>query len=178
MNDSGIDQKKDFETFASCEERVPPELTCRIFAMMHKMVTPSLLAVFFKVALFYSLVGVVSLVICHQFGMNPFGTPNHLYEWLMTWSNHQLCMAICGAFFTAMSLLGAGCFLTSEERSVLRTKGIWQGPLLGILSLGVFMTFGAVPGVEIALYWLAGAITGSLGAIELSWRFRRISPMF
>ena len=173
MNKSANEQwLKDFNEFTRSEVEVPKELSSRIFSKIHGFLNPSPLAIFLKVLVFHIAVGTLSLSICHQFGLNPFGTEQSLADWFMRVGGHSFCMIGCGVLFTALSILGAGYFLNSEEVRAFRRTKVLQGLSLSLLSLGAFAFFGAQLVLTFAGLWLLGALLGGFFATELVWRMK------
>ncbi|MES2966634.1 MAG: hypothetical protein V4668_02515 [Patescibacteria group bacterium] len=166
---------KDYEEFLEADTvSVPQALSKTILTKIGKLMDPSPLSVFGKVALIHAVVGFFSLSICHQFGVNPFGTQASLADWFMAVGGHSVCMIGCGILFMGGSLLASGYFLTLEETRALRRTGFPQFFGLGILSLGLLATLGAELALTIGGLWLLGAMMGGFVATEMVWKFKYI----
>jgi hypothetical protein len=131
--------------------------------------------VFLKIFGIHTAVGFMSLSVCHQFGMNPFGTANSLDQWLMTMMDHGTCMIVCGVLFLSTSIITAGYFLTVEEVKALKRTEFLQALGLGVLSLGLFGLFGAELALIFSLLWLLGALFGGFAATEVVWFLKKKS---
>ena len=111
--------------------------------------------------LFFQIgIGFLSLSVCHQFGINPFGTETSLDHWMMTVGGHRACMMGCGILFISLSLLSAGYFLTIEEINALKRTQFLQTLVLGLISLSLFSLLGAALVMELAGLWLLGGVIG------------------
>jgi hypothetical protein len=163
-----------YEEFLNTEEiEVPRELMQSVLTQIHSLLHPSAWLVFGKLLGIHLVIGFLSLSICHQFDMNPFGTEHSLSDWFMsTWGN-SACMISCGVFFVSFSILTAGYFLSAEEFRVMRRTEIIQILALGSLSLIVFYFLGTALALAIAALWLTGALFGGLITTEAMWALRR-----
>jgi hypothetical protein len=165
----------DYEIFLKAEStEVPTALTETVFSKMETLINPSAWKVFLKILGIHLGVGLVSLSVCHQFGMNPFGTEMSLDRWFMSMWGHGTCMIVCGVLFTSLSFLSAGLFLTIEEVRALKRTEFIQTLSLGAVSLVLFSAFGAELAVTFAGLWLLGALIGGFIATETVWKLKRV----
>lgn len=144
-----------------------------IFKNIKNRLFPNPWKVFGKVLAIHSVVGFLSLAICNQFSLNPFGTRDSLMDWFMRVGGHNFCMVACGIFFMTSTYLLANLVMNLEELESIRKYQWLQSATLGLVSLAAFYFFGAQLVVTFALLWFIGAIVGSLAAIEGSYRMRR-----
>jgi len=159
-----LNEFKEFVSHDSTE--VPSHLSERVFSKMEGLLNPSPLIVFLKIFGVHLVVGFLSLAVCHQFGVNPFGTPYSLADVFMKWGGHSICMVFCGVLFASLSLLAAGYFLTIEEVQALKRTEFLQALSLGVMSLGIFAGVGAELVFTFAGLWLLGALIGGFLSIE------------
>lgn len=163
----------DYSEFLNAEEtRVPSELSERILGNIHSLLNPSAWNVFAKLFGIHLIVGFLSLSICHQFGVNPFGTTHSLSDWFMEMWGHSACMIGCGVLFVGLTLLAAGYFLTVEEVRALRRTEFLQILSLGVVSLAIFAAFGAELALALAGLWLLGGLVGGFVATEVVWKLK------
>jgi hypothetical protein len=175
MNEQKNDQwLKEYNEFLKNEQPVPQEMSNQVFSKICGLLNPSAFMIFTKVFSIHLAVGTLSLAICHQFGLNPFGTEKSLADWFMSVGGHSFCMIGCGILFTALSIVAAGYFLTTEEVRVLRRTEFLQSLCLSLFSLGVFAFFGAELVLTFAGLWLLGALIGGYAATEVVWRFKKV----
>ena len=106
--------------------------------------------------------------------MNPFNTERSLADWFMRVGGHHVCMFACGTLFVGLSLLIAGYFLSIEEVNALKRTEHLQTLVLGVLSLGLFVGFGAEMALGIAGLWLFGGLIGGAIATQAVWRLKQI----
>jgi hypothetical protein len=167
------DWMKEYTEFLDADSaRVPPELGQRVLSRVCQMLHPSAWSVFAKVLGIHIIVGFFSLAICHQFGINPFGTTRSLSDWFMDMWGHSVCMVGCGVIFVSFSILAAGYFLTIEEVRALKRTEFLQTLALGVVSLTVFAVFGTELGLTLAGLWMVGALVGGYLATEATWKLK------
>lgn len=175
---SNIKDKKwlsEYEAFLKSEEvKVPTEISERVFSRMEKLINPNAWLVFAKISGIHLAVGFLSLGICHQFNMNPFGTKYSIAEWFMAMGGHSICMILCGGLFLGLSVFVAGYFLTIEEVKALKRTEFIQTLSLSVASLTVFAFFGGEFAVTFAGLWLLGALMGGFAATEIVWKMKSL----
>jgi len=163
----------EYSEFLNAKETpVPHELNQKVLGNIQALLNPSAWNVFAKLLGIHLVVGFFSLAVCHQFGMNPFGTTRSLSDWLMDMWGHSVCMIGCGVLFVGLSIAAAGYFLTVEEVKVLRRTEFLQAFALGVVSLGIFAAFGSELALAFAGLWLLGALMGGFLATEVVWKVR------
>jgi hypothetical protein len=167
------DQKQiwlqDYTEFANSES-LP--VSTSVFNSLKKKLFPNPWVVFSKVLSLHVIVGLFSLAICNQFGLNPFQTSQSLTNWFMQISNHHVCMVLCGFFFMSTTYVLASAFLSLEEMESIRRVEKLQTSLLVLVSLACFYFFGAQLVATFTLLWLVGAALGAWLSIESSYRFK------
>ena len=165
-----LDDYKDF--LDSDGASVPQDLRQNTQEKIVALLKPSAWLVFFKLIGIHSLVGSLSLAVCHQFEMNPFQTNVSLAHWFMSMGGHGACMIFCGVLFVGGSVLAAGCLLSREEVRALRRTEFLQILALGVLSLVAFKLVGAELVLTFTGLWLLGALLGGFLAAEISAKLR------
>lgn len=167
---------EEFKDFVQAGEgvSVPEVLSHQIIQRVRKDLNPSSVLVFSKLLGVHIAVGTLSLAVCHQFGLNPFGTQRSLADWFMSIGGHNFCMVSCGVLFTALSVLAAGYFLSSDEIRILRKTEFLQAFSLSIISLAIFFFFGAELALLFGGLWLFGALLGGCAATEILWQLKRV----
>lgn len=166
----------EFEDFLKAENTlVPRKVSDPVLDHISQALNPNPWSVFAQVLGIHTLVGFLSLAVCHQFGMNPFGTNQSLDSWFMTMFGHYGCMFACGVLFTGAGVLTAGSILKLEELKALRQTQFLQNLALGGISLILFVTIGAEMAATIAGLWFLGAVLGGIMATEFAWRLRRFA---
>jgi hypothetical protein len=165
---------KEYNEFLNVEEvKVPTDLKLKVLDQIHGLLHPSAWSVFAKLLGIHLVVGFLSLSVCHQFDMNPFGTSASLSNWFMSMWEHGTCMIACGVFFVSFSIVTAGYFLTIEELRVLRGTEFLQVFALGSVSIGIFAVAGAQLALTFVGLWLLGALIGGYIATEAVWNLRK-----
>ncbi len=164
---------KEYEEFLGSDPvEVPPSVAAKVAAHMKQLLDPSPWLVFAKILAIHTVVGFLSLAICHQFELNPFHTSRSIADWFMTVGGHSVCMIGCGVLFVGLSILSAGYFLTLEETRALRRTGFPQSFALASISLVLFATVGAQLALTFAGLWLLGALIGGYVATEAVYKVK------
>jgi hypothetical protein len=167
---------KEYSEFLDADSvPLPSELGRKVLSRVQELLHPSAWTVFAKILGIHIVVGFLSLSICHQFEMNPFGTDRSLSDWFMNMWGHSTCMVLCGGLFLSLSVLSAGYFLTIEEVRALKQTEFIQSLALGGVSLILFAVFGAELALTFAGLWLLGALLGGFIATETVWALRSAS---
>lgn len=172
--DSKNDLKEFTEFLGSSNTQVPAELRVKVLKVVQELLHPSPWVVFAKILGIHVFVGFLSLSICHQFEINPFGTQTSLSDFFMNMWGHSTCMLLCGGLFLGASILTAGFFLTIEEVRALKQTKFIQSLALSGFSLGIFAIFGAELAITFAGLWLLGAIVGGFVATEAVFKLKSI----
>ncbi len=162
----------DFKDFMeSKSSAVPNEVSQKVLDFVRHDLNPSAWLVFAKLFSIHAVIGTLSLSVCNQFGMNPFRTGFSLSEYFMKFG-HGTCMVLCGFLFVSLSILIASVMLKNTELRVLKKNALLQVPSLSLLSLAIFMAFGADILFQIAFLWSLGAMIGGLAPLFLLRRIQ------
>lgn len=143
------------------------------FTRLKKRLFPNPWVVFGKVSLMHIVLGFLSLSICKQFGLNPFGTDFSLSNWFMKMGGHELCMTLCGVFFMGSTYVFSNLFLTLEELESIRRHEWLQTGIFSLISLAAFYFFGAQLVATVTILWLLGAFLGGILSVESSYYLRK-----
>lgn len=163
------DWAKEFESFMEGPEIAPPqELSQKVLGFVRNELNPRILSIVSKLAAIHVVVGSLSLLICSQFGM---GTGEMLFMGL----GEVACTLFCGALFLGASTFVAGFVFSKDELRKIRRTAYSPILALGILSLSIFLFFGAEIALNLAVVWLIGALGAGVIATELSIRLRTSS---
>lgn len=166
-------EMKDYSEFLNADIlHIPAELEQKVLGRVQKLLHPSAWSVFAKLLGIHSVVGFLSLSVCHQFGMNPFGTESSISDWFMEMGGHSVCMIVCGITFVSFSIFSAGYFLTIEEVRTLKRTEFLQILSLGVLSIALFSVFGSGLALTVGGLWLLGALIGGCLATEATWKMK------
>ncbi|MCO5144535.1 MAG: hypothetical protein M9962_15770 [Oligoflexia bacterium] len=170
-NEKWLNEYQAFLAFENSE--VPKEISEKIYSHMNKLLNPSFSTIFVKLFFINLVAGFFSLSVCHQFGMNPFGTESSLDAWFMQMWGHHICMFVCGSLFIGLPILVSGFLMTIEEIKSLRSREFVQIFSLGVCFLILFSLFGVEFAAAIAGLWLLGALVGGCLATEIIWLLRK-----
>ncbi len=176
MNKHQQNLNKDYQDFLKSDQiQIPTQLKESTALKIQRLIKPNAWIVFFKLLGVHSVVGGLSLSICHQFGLNPFNTEKSLADWFMTVGGHNICMLGCGVLFVSISFLAAGFLFSIEEVRALRKHDLLNNLSLGVISLGAFAAFGAELALGIAGLWLLGGFIGGLASMAAVFKLKGAS---
>ena len=167
--DQWLEEYSEFAKIDAATNAVPEN----VFKALRERLFPNPWFVFGKVAILHGVVGFLSLVVCNQFGLNPFNTEQSLTDLFMRAVGHNLCMLLCGTFFLGSTYLFANLLLTLEELESVQRHSWTHAGSIGMASLGVFYFFGAELVATFAFLWIIGALLGAYLSIEGSYLLRR-----
>jgi hypothetical protein len=159
----------EFSNITADQAQVPASA----YANLKRRLFPNPWMVFGKVTAVHAVVGVLSLAVCNQFGLNPFQTQQSLTGWFMKIAGHNFCMLLCGTFFMMTTYLLANLFLSLEEMEAVKRYEWLQTGIMGLVSLAAFYFFGAELVGSLMFLWIVGALIGGFLSIEGSYRIRR-----
>lgn len=172
MIENKINSPSEYQEFMGIDPRVY-DIPRSCFVKLKSRLFPNPWRVFGKVAFLHLVFGLLSLLVCNQFGLNPFNTTFSLSNWFIEIGGDMFCMSLCGMLFMGSTYIFSNFFLTLEEfESVKRHKWLQTG-VLGLVSLASFYFFGAHLVVAVTLLWLSGVLMGGLLSVELSCYLRQ-----
>jgi hypothetical protein len=93
---------------------------------------------YIKFFLTYSLAGLISLLFCPQFGLNPMGVSEHFFHQLMSYG-HFVCGAFCGAIFMGSGSFVAAFIFKKNEIQFINMKFLGKLTLISIFFIFGFM---------------------------------------
>jgi hypothetical protein len=144
-----------------------------LFTKIKNRLFPNSWIVFGKVALVHVVFGLLSLSVCNQFGLNPFGTGFSFSDWFMKIGGHPFCMSLCGVLFMGSTFVFSNLFLTLEELEAVKRQKWLQTAVFAMVSLAAFYFFGAHVVATVTVLWVLGALIGGVLSVELSYRLRQ-----
>jgi len=142
-----MSEEREFHEFLQSQDRTPPgAIRDRLHAVVARDLNPGLARVGSKVFGLHLVAALLSLAICPQFGLGPFGGESGLMSFLMSWG-WAACAAGCGAVFMIGTGLLSAFVLNCDEKRVLAGSSGWVFTSLAAASWAVFMMVGGA-GVE------------------------------
>ncbi len=133
------DDSAEFQAFLSAEPLTPPGIIHdRVHTVVLRDLNPGLARVGSKVTGLHLVAALISLAICPQFGIGPFGGDAGLMVVLMNWG-WAACAAGCGASFMLGTGLLSAFVLSRDEKRVLAGSSGWVFTSLAAASWAVFM---------------------------------------
>jgi hypothetical protein len=129
----------EFLAFSNSEPLAPPPIIHeQLRTVVARDLNPRIPGILWKVAGLHLVAALVSLAICPQFGIGPFGGDTGLMALLMNWG-WAACAAGCGAAFMMGTGILSALFLTPDEKRVLAPHSPWIFTTLSSVSWAVFM---------------------------------------
>jgi hypothetical protein len=129
----------EFQAFLGADPITPPSVIReRVHTVVTRDLNPGLARVGTKVAGLHLVAAMLSLAICPQFGIGPFGGDAGLMAVLMNWG-WVACAAGCGASFMLGTGLLSAFVLNPDEKRVLAASSGWVFTSLAASSWAVFM---------------------------------------
>lgn len=152
---------KEFSDFLNVTPAsVPNTVSSSIKAHAHAQLRKHKGFVFTKLLGIHFVMSLLSLLVCHQFDMNPFGSRFSLSDYFMAFG-HSVCMVFCGFLFLGGSLVAARLILIENDFRIIQRSFLLQILILCSLSLGAFMALGAHVTIGMGALWVLGAYVGS-----------------
>jgi len=174
MNKDSI--KEEYDLFTNADHlQPPPVLAQAIRRRVHADLNPSFQHVLGKFSGIHLGSAALSLTICPQFGLGPLFGQHGLMHYFMYFGD-VACVALCGAFFLAFTMLASFVLMRPEEWRVLRPYSLPLYSTVSIVSLLFFVglnIIGAVDGIFLELGFLltwAIAAVATAKAMELGLR--------
>lgn len=165
---------EEFKSFVDSDDAdIPKDLSRTILSKVKSDLNPSVWRVFGKLLAIHVFVGTLSLGICSQFGLNPFGSPISLADYFMRFG-HSACMVFCGFLFIGLTIILAGLFMSREEFYVLSKNAVLQTFGISIFSLVMFIVFGAEVVLWIGILWMFGAMVGGVSSAKILLSLRSV----
>lgn len=154
---------KEFNSFLKSYEKTPGSVDREIVEKAKKRTRKDYALMFAKVFSLHAFAGLLTLLICPQFGWSPFDAPEHLPHIFMSYGVWA-CGLFCGSIF-----MGAGTFLKmallKENELENYQRKIWaNATIVGALLLGLLMfagrdtSAGAYLSLTFIGFWLIGAL--------------------
>ena len=136
------------------------------------LLNPSPQKVFGQLMGLHCIVGALTLFLCPQLGIGPFGSRAGLMR-LFGRFGELACTAACSAFFVGTSIIVASIILKPEVLRVIRAHKWLQIFALSGLSLGTLVCLGGtLVSWTVAMAWILGGSTLAPMLLELGWRAR------
>lgn len=162
--------KDEFQEFMNSDALPSPAIGQRVLSTIETAMRPSPFLVFSKLCLGVLCAGLITLLLCPQFGIG-FMRHSGLLE-LFMYLGHYGCKVMCGAFFVGMSVFVSTFVLLPEDLRVLRKHCFLQVAAVAALALSAFVALGGEIFFVAALAWFSGGLIGGLASLEFGFRLR------
>lgn len=168
--------QKDLKAFLDSEEIAPPRaLSQSVLSRVSLALNPSSAFVLKKLLAIHLVTGLLSLLICPQFGFGPIGGGHGIMSFVMQLGD-WVCAAFCGAFFLGSTALVSLFVLKPEEARVVHRAALWQFPLITVFSFAALMgargMTASLPSFNYSVLWGIGAAIAAVGIFEIGYRLQ------
>ena len=166
-------ENKEFQTFMKSSQAPGGEIDSRLESLVARDLKHFPLRVFAKALGLHWFAGALTLLICPQFGWNPFQVSPHLPHIFMEYGMWA-CGLFCGSLFMLFGGLGTRLFASGNEAVLLKQRGHRFAFALSGLTLGLLMLFGGLHGgaevyfsFQFITFWIVGALAFDLLCFKL-----------
>lgn len=138
-----------------------PKARQRIFDTVLGEIEPSRLRIYGKTGLAVALGGILSLVVCGQFGVGMTSLAEHIHHGLQRHFGSLVCALACGVFFAALPVLVLRLLCRAVEFRAITRKGKYA-PVIWLLGLGGALALHGDHGkefIELAAWAIAAVAT-------------------
>ncbi len=154
--------------------QVPYLLKESVRTQIHAKLSPSAVTTLRKLTFTHAASSLITLLICPQFGANPFHAGDQWISFFMQFGDWA-CGIACGSLYLGATALLSLLTTSPEERRVCLGKGFWIYPALSAVSIGLLMLLGKIDSIRsshvhlsltfVSSWWVAAV----LAAILISW---------
>lgn len=136
------------------------------FEVNHKLLA-------FKLVLIQAVAGAITLTVCPQFGVGPWGGGDGVMGFLMQYG-HAVCALGCGAAFFILTSWLAVFALRPVEVLALRTRKLWHFPALVAFYIFVGMLIEGPSDLDLQwnILWSVSALTTLAASYAVAARLR------
>lgn len=163
----------EFAEFVQAEPVAPSnDIDERVTRMVANDLMPAPMKVYSKFALIETFSGLLTLIICPQFGLG-FNRHNELLHSLHSMTTPAMFYLFCGLFFV---ILGAGVSGLVLNHNEIRTVGDYKFLFFAAystLAYLILVTLGTEVFVLSSVVWILGAFVGNILGFEVIIRLRR-----
>lgn len=164
MNHKQNKEQEDFKSFMNSDVSSPSKLGQEILAHVEHDLSRLPWHTFAKSLGVHWIAGALTLLVCPQFGWNPFETSPHLPHIFMQYGMWA-CGLFCGTIFMALGSLLTMALLPAHQRLYVERHGFRFALVIGSLSIALLMLLGrGSSGFDIYMtesfisFWLVGAV--------------------
>ena len=143
----------------------------KIFSKVNSDLDPSFHLVLAKLLAVHSFIGTLTLSFCPQFGLS-LTNDYSLFHYLHRTFGEQICMIMCGGIFLGSGAMFASLVLGQGDLLKLKTSKFLYYFAIASLFLTGFWLRGVEIYLEIAGYWLIGAVLFGILTFDVSLRIR------
>lgn len=164
--------QSDFAEFMSGSLNPPNDLSNKVKIYINTKLHPNAWLVFSKLSFLHLIGGMLTLIVCPQFGINIFGHDYGITRYLFKLGPYG-CTIACGALFIGVTVTLAVVFLAHAEIGKIKKHWPLQILAIGLLSLGSFIMLDADILFSFGLAWIVGGFIGGISILEIGLFLRR-----
>lgn len=164
----------DYESFMSGESIDAPEILSKdILHKVRRELKPSHRLVIGKLLFIQGFIGLITLFFCPQFDLSLTGNYS-LFHFFHRNFGQNICMAICGGIFLGSGAIFASFILSQAELEKVKNSKLLYYLAMSLIFLTTFMILGVEVYLELAVYWVLGAMLIAIFLFDISSRVRAI----
>lgn len=164
MNHNKKREQEDFKAFMTSEVEPSSKLNHEILRYVERDLSTLPWYTFAKALGVHWIAGALTLLVCPQFGWNPFETSPHLPHIFMQYGMWA-CGLFCGTIFMALGSILTLIMLPLDQRHYIEKHGFRYALVISSFSIAALMLLGrGSSGFDIYMtesfisFWLVGAI--------------------
>lgn len=158
---------KDFSDFCKEDElKAPKSFQAHLFSTIKAELQPTTKSIFVKLFSVQAFVGIISLIFCPQFSFS-LTNNNQVFHFFHKFFGYYACVSICAGLFMGLGALCAAQILTSEEIKKVKAAKVYYYLSISSLMVLSFFFLGAEVYLDIAGFWLLGALLGGLAMLKV-----------
>lgn len=168
--------KEEFLSFMSQDqqsqgEQPPQHLTKKVFEQAYRWHRNLKYYISSKFIAVHLIAGFISLIICPQFGVNPFGASEHLAHFFMNFGGQVACGLFCGIIFYGPGSVLKWLFISPAESHMV----FYQLQKQSFLHSFVIKNSMAIIGVFLIIFMILGDLKETSLLFLSGWIFAAIT---
>ena len=166
-------KKSSFDDFLSADSVAPPsKISSQILGAIRERLDPPILSLFIKLGFIRTITGLLSLLICPQYGFF-FGGDDILYVFFQKQFGPHGCMIACGMFFSSLAAFIFVLVLSRPETKKIFKLQIFFFPTLAIIFLTTFTCVIREFYLNVSLLWFTGATLGYFLSFDFGYFIKK-----
>ncbi len=156
------DNNQEFLNFLNSDYSGPlRDVDDSVLSEIKKLLDPPFSLLLLKLALIHAFMGLATMLFCPQFQLS-LTANDEIYHFFHRTFGYYGCLAVCGLLFLGSGSLVSSFLLSRDEVLKINRKSFLFFPLICLISLLVFIGFGAEAFIDTMAAWSLGGVFGSM----------------